>query len=164
MTALLRNLGVSASNTTATNTTTPVTDKGTCNINQTTIEGYIRRDIDVSHIEQLGCFPEPVCTSPPMANVMMIQLPPKIWRPKPENKYIPIDYSDDVDEGVFDFSHHGKVVYRPKVKWSDKLKNYIILFGQAEDTAELTINLNTGENVKADYKDDIINIIQDYWD
>ena len=94
----------------------------------------------------------------------MIQLPPKIWKPKPENKYLPMDYSDDIDEGVFEFSHHGKAVYRPKVKWSDKPKNDRILFDQVEDTVELIKNLNIGDNVKAEYKDDIIDLIQDYWD
>ena len=75
-----------------------------------------------------------------------------------------MDYSDDVDEGVLVFLHHGKSVYCPKVKWSDKPRNDIVLFDQAKDTAELIKILYIGENVKAEYKDNIINIIQGYWD
>ena len=74
-----------------------------------------------------------------------------------------MDYRDDVDEGVFDLLHEGKAVYCPKVKWSDKPREEIIIFDPAGDMAELMNNPNIGENAKAKYKDDIINIIQYYW-
>ena len=51
VTDLLTNLGGSASNTAANNTTTPVTDKGTYIITQTATNGCIHRDIDILHIK-----------------------------------------------------------------------------------------------------------------
>ena len=36
-------------------------------------------------------------------SLMVIKVPPKVWRPKVQNKYIPPDYSNDIDKGVFDF-------------------------------------------------------------
>ena len=56
----------------------------------------------------------------------MIDVPPKIWRPKPENKYVPLDYSTDIDEGAFNFSHHGNTVFRPRKRWADKERNNLI--------------------------------------
>ena len=92
----------------------------------------------------------------------MIKLPPKIWRPKPENKYIPVDYSDDIDEGVFDFSHHGRAVYRPKIKWSDRDRDDVILFDHDKDMVELMENLHIGETVEQKYKDKIVGIVKEY--
>ena len=94
----------------------------------------------------------------------MIQLPPKIWRPNPENKYIPVNYSNDIDEGVFNFSHHGKTVYCPKEKWSDSDRDDVILFDHDNDIKELMDNLHIGDTVEQKYKDDIIHIIKDCWD
>ena len=95
---------------------------------------------------------------------MTIQLPPKVWRPKAENKYIPIDYSDDIDKGLFDFSYNGKTVYRPKEKWSYSDRDDVILFNHDNDIKELMDNLHIGDTVEQKYKDDIICIIKDYWD
>ena len=95
---------------------------------------------------------------------MMIQLPPKIWRPKPANKYVPVDYSDDIDEGVFDYSHHGNAVYRPKEKWADKNRDDIITFDNENNMEELMQNLHIGKNVKEIYKCQIIGIVKKYWD
>ena len=45
---------------------------------------------------------------------MVIQLPPKFWRPKIQNRYITTDDANDIDEGVFYFQQYGKAVYRQK--------------------------------------------------
>ena len=62
----------------------------------------------------------------------MITLPPKIWRPKPLNKYIPIDYAYDVDDGIFDYSFYGKTVFRPTQRWSDRPMNDMINFASVQ--------------------------------
>ena len=67
----------------------------------------------------------------------MIEVPPKVWRPKQENKYIPLDYATDVDEGYFDFAHHGNTVFRPSKRWADKERDDLIKFDEENDMAEL---------------------------
>ena len=46
--------------------------------------------------------------------VNIITLPPKVWRPKPGNICIPLDYDDGIDDGIFDYSYYVKVAYIPK--------------------------------------------------
>ena len=65
----------------------------------------------------------------------MIDVPPKIWRPKAQNRYIPIDYDNDIDDGVFDYSHHRRAVFRPSVRLANRLRSDIILFGKKLDMA-----------------------------
>ena len=43
-----------------------------------------------------------------LGSICVIELPTKIWQSKVLNKYLPLDYSDDVDDEVFDFSQHRK--------------------------------------------------------
>ena len=45
---------------------------------------------------------------------MVIEVPPKLCRPRVVNKYIPPDYANDINEGIFDFAQYGKAVYRPR--------------------------------------------------
>ena len=50
-------------------------------------------------------------------NVLLINITPKVWVSKVINRYIPIDYSGDIYEGVFYYKCYGKAVFRPIVKW-----------------------------------------------
>ena len=45
--------------------------------------------------------------------MMVIKVPPKVWRPKVKNKYFPLVYSNDLDEGVCGFDKYRKKVYKP---------------------------------------------------
>ena len=49
--------------------------------------------------------PSPVSTVPDCTFV--IEVPPKIWRPKPIDMSIPMDYSNDINESVFEFEQFG---------------------------------------------------------
>ena len=75
----------------------------------------------------------------------MTDVPPKIWRLKAKNKYIPIDYGNNIDNGVFDYSHHGRAVFRPRVRWANRQQSDIILFDKKLDMAELVSNMSTGK-------------------
>ena len=35
--------------------------------------------------------------------MFLIEVPPKLWKPKVQNKYTPPDYVIDIDYGIFDF-------------------------------------------------------------
>ena len=51
---------------------------------------------------------------PTQGSLVVIQVPPKFWRPKMQNRYIPPDYVNGIDKEVFYFQQYGKAVYRPK--------------------------------------------------
>ena len=89
----------------------------------------------------------------------MIDVPPKIWRPKPENKHIPLDYATDVDDGFFDFANHGNTVFRTRKRWADKERDDLIIFDAENDMAELLENLKVGSNVPPVYQDSVKAII-----
>ena len=42
----------------------------------------------------------------PRLNILMIDTPKKICRPKVKNQYIPLNYSDDMENGLFDYTHY----------------------------------------------------------
>ena len=50
---------------------------------------------------------------------MVIEVPPKVCRPKVVNKYIPPNYADNIDQDIFDFVQYGKSVYRPRKNWEE---------------------------------------------
>jgi hypothetical protein len=43
----------------------------------------------------------------PIAKIFVIEVPPKLWRAKPDDRYILLDYSDDLDDTVFLFEKYG---------------------------------------------------------
>ena len=43
--------------------------------------------------------------------IFLIEVPPKVWRPKVQNKYTPQDYMIDINDGIFDFDFYGKKVF-----------------------------------------------------
>ena len=70
-----------------------------------------------------------------------------MWRPKVENKYIPLEYGNDIDDGVFDFKQCGNKVFRPAKTWADKPRSDLILYDVKKDTAELDKGLAIGRTV-----------------
>ena len=57
--------------------------------------------------------------------------------PKVKNQYIPLDYSDEIDDGFFYYTHYGKVVFKPKVDWKAHTQNYFITYNHVENWGEL---------------------------
>ena len=51
-------------------------------------------------------------------------------------KYIPINYTKDIDEAIFDYAHYGNIVFRPCVRWSDTTRTDFIVF-TVEDIEKL---------------------------
>ena len=83
--------------------------------------GTMVRTTDVSHLELLPVpSPKSINNHEQSGRILTITLPPKIWRSKPPNRYILIDYAKDADNGIFDYSHYGKTVFRPKKRWSER--------------------------------------------
>ena len=95
----------------------------------------------------------------------MIEVPPKIWRPKMISQYTtPEDYGDEVD-GILDYSQYGKCVYRNKMTWNNDIKrNDIILYNCTLHGAELDKDLKFDESIDEATKQQIITIVKKYWD
>ena len=66
------------------------------------------------------------------SSLVVIQLPPKFWRPKKQNIYIPPYYTNDIDEGVFGFQKCRNSVYRPKQTWEEVSCKILITFNHEE--------------------------------
>ena len=94
----------------------------------------------------------------------VIDVPPKIWRLKSQNRYITIDYGNDIDDVVFEYSHHGRAIFHPSVRWANSLQSDIILFDMKLDMAELLANISVGGNILLVYKTRIQELIIKYWD
>ena len=94
----------------------------------------------------------------------MIDTPKKIWIPKVKKRYIPLKYSDDIEDGFFDYTHYGKLVFKPKVNRKAHTRNDIITYNHAEDWDELTKGLKIGDTVSAHPRKIFISIMKKYWD
>ena len=46
---------------------------------------------------------------------LIIDPPPKIYRLKVQNKYIPLEYGTKIDRGTFDYTHFGKSMFNPNI-------------------------------------------------
>ena len=96
----------------------------------------------------------------------MIETPPKIWRPKPPSKYIPLDYADDIDEGLFEVEDlGGKTVFKPTKFQPVPARHDIITFGDEDgDEAELEKHFKLGASASPESKSKILRLVQKYWD
>ena len=68
----------------------------------------------------------------------MIEVPPKIWRPKVVNRYTtPLLDDEDVDD-ILDYSQYGKCVYKPDLSWSEgATRNDLISYDYSVHADEL---------------------------
>ena len=78
--------------------------------------------------------------------MLIIETPIKIWGLKYKNKYTDIDCVADIDDIIFDYTHHGNVVFNPKLDWNNHKRTYIIKYYHYNDWAELKKGLNIDNN------------------
>ena len=76
------------------------------------------------------------------------------------NRYIPLDYSDDIDDGFFDYTQYGKAVFKPRVNWKAHTRNDIITYNHAYDWYELNKGIKIGNMASAESKERLISIIK----
>ena len=103
--------------------------------------------------------PTTVCT----ASSFVIAVPPKLWRPKPADQCIPMDYSDDIDESVFLFEQHGRAICHPPTPFSNP-RTDIHLWDHDRDIDEFTKNFVVGPTIAPTVRSSIVSIIQSHWD
>ena len=97
------------------------------------------------------------------ANCYMIELPPKICRPKPPNKYVPEDSYTDIDEDYFIFPQFGRALGKPKF-FSPTTRTDIILFDPLLHQAEFDKTITISASLPPDIKTKLASIIRDHWD
>ena len=73
---------------------------------------------------------------------MIIELPPKIYRPKVQNKYIPLNYGTKIDGGIFDYTHFGKYTFKPTINWKNHKRTDMITYIEEIDRDELEKSKN----------------------
>lgn len=98
----------------------------------------------------------------------MIDVTSKIWRPKLENKYVPLDYDgndidNNIDNNLLVFTQYGKtVLYLPAV--SELARADIHFCDCACDTPEFRKHIWIGTNVDFKTCGKIEIMVQKYWD
>ena len=96
--------------------------------------------------------------------ILLIEVPPKIWRPKVQSQYRLPEYATDVDDGVFDYKHYGNCVFRPHRSWDPGTRRDIIIFDHSKHNDELQRSLRINDRIPASIRDKIIQSIKDFWD
>jgi hypothetical protein len=100
-----------------------------------------------------------------VTNQFVIEVPAKLWRPKPTDKYKPMDYADDVDGNVFVFERFGKSMRRQKNPFVQTRDiQDIQVWDALRDQAEFDENFKIDPNIDEDIRTSVTDIIQTYWD
>ncbi len=96
--------------------------------------------------------------------VCLIDVPPKIWRPKVQSKFQLPEYTNDISDGVFDFTPYGNCVVKPSLSWSPSARDDLIIFDESRDMPTLLADFKIGSHVADNTKKEIISVIKEYWD
>jgi hypothetical protein len=93
----------------------------------------------------------------------MIDVPSKIWQPKPENKYVPINYGDDIGDNLLVFTQFSKSVRRLPAAFKSARTN-INFWDSDRDTPEFKKHIRIGANVDFAARGKLETMVQKYWD
>ena len=67
-------------------------------------------------------------TTEARGSILVIEVPPKIWRTKAQNRYTTPYYVINIDDGVFDFDFYSKQFFCPKYIRKNSQWDDLILF------------------------------------
>jgi hypothetical protein len=93
----------------------------------------------------------------------VIDVPSKIWRPKPATKYVPLDYGDDIDDDLLVCTQYGRTVRRTPATFSSA-RTDIHAWDSIRDTPEFTKDFRIGSAVEPATRTQIASLVQKYWD
>ena len=86
------------------------------------------------------------------------------------NKYIPVEYEDDVDDGVLDYLHFGHPVFHPTIRWADRARADLIEFNSIINNVKIDTGLTIGKGVSRsshtelkEHNDQILGFILRSW-
>jgi hypothetical protein len=94
---------------------------------------------------------------------LMINVPSKIWRPKPENKYVPLDYGNDIDDDFLVFTQFGKSVRRLPAAYEPARTN-VHFWDCNHDNPEFKKHIRIGANDDFATRGKLETMVQKYWD
>jgi hypothetical protein len=93
----------------------------------------------------------------------MIDVRSKIWRPRPEIKYVPLDYGNNINEGILVFTKYGNSVRRKPVALATT-RTDIHFWDTDHDNPEFCKHFRLGATVDFKTRAKIEMMVQKYWD
>ena len=97
------------------------------------------------------------------AHLLIIDLPPEIYKLKVQDKYIPLDYGTKIEGGIFDYTHFEKSMFNPTIDWTNHKHTDTITYSKDINRSELEKSLKTNPNVTKKFCERIISLIKQYW-
>jgi hypothetical protein len=94
----------------------------------------------------------------------VIQTPPKVWRPRPQNNYIPVDYGSEFDDDLFMFPKCGKSLRRIEHLPNVPDRTDIHLWDPEVDQDEFDKIISIPSTLDPVLKAELTSVIQDNWD
>ena len=91
----------------------------------------------------------------------MIDVPSKIWRPKPVNRYVPLDCGDDIDNDLLVFTQYGQSVRRLPAAFKSA-RSDIHCWDSQRDTPEFQKHIRIGDHVDFATRGKIEMMVQQY--
>ena len=102
---------------------------------------------------------------PTQVNCHTIEVPPKLWRPKPKDRYQPDDINLDLDDGILLFTRHGNANPHPTPVFRHlPARDDIRLWDDTVDSHEFEKNFRLGSTVDLETKGQLTMLIQRHWD
>jgi hypothetical protein len=98
-----------------------------------------------------------------LSQSLMIDVPSKIWRPKPANRYVPLDYGDNIDDDLLVFTQCGNSVRRVPAAFESACTD-VHFWDSARDTPEFTKHIRVSAHVDFATRGRIEMMVQNYWD
>ena len=102
--------------------------------------------------------------APHHAHTYSITVPAKIWRPKPKDRYVQLDYGNEIDADLFLFPTFGQAIkHKPDYEYTLD-RDDIHLWDQDRDNAEFTADLHIGASASPAIRTRLDSLVQQYWD
>ena len=104
----------------------------------------------------------------PSGSILAIKCPPKIWRPKAPDLYVPIDYSNDIDDDLLIHAYENfgksKTAYKSESWNPGSPRTDLIKYDAARDDDEIKSSFKINPDCSTEIRSRILSIIHKYWD
>ena len=105
------------------------------------------------------------CTLPLKANMHVITVPPKIWRPKPIDRFILLPPYPDIDDILYHFPAYGLAIRRTKEAPPPASKrDDLILWDEDIHLSHLQKYLHLRDDIDINVRNAILSVIKQTWD
>ena len=94
----------------------------------------------------------------------MITVPAKVWRPKPKDRLLAIDYTTEYNSSVFIFEKYGQAITTLPMAINVATQQDMHIWHSNLETEEFTKNFNIGSLVNPTTTQQLQVNVQKYWD